>query len=130
MIEFFITALIVYILYYVVSISRYDKYGHLKKKNKNIKDYDGLPNEVKYFIKKYNLDLNKINLRGLLKLTGFILGIDITIISIIVFLIFRDSVVLQVVVAAVLIIPIYLISLKFLGNYFKKKGLVKDEQNK
>ena len=67
---------------------------------------------------------------GLLKLTGFILGIDITIISIIVFLIFRDSVVLQVVVAAVLIIPTYLISLKFLGNYFKKKGLVKDEQNK
>ena len=126
MIETFITIFIVYIMYYFVSVNRYDKNGHLKKKSKEVSDYDGLPSEVKYFIKKYNIDLNKINLRGLLKLTGFILGIDIAILSIIVVLIFRDSVVLQVTVAAIFIIPIYLISLKFLGNYFKKKGLVKN----
>lgn len=126
MIETFITIFIVYILYYFVSVNRYDKSGHLKKKSKGMTDYDGLPSEVKYFIKKYNIDLNKINLRGLLKLSGFILGIDIAILSIIVVLIFRDSVVLQVTVAAIFIIPIYLISLKFLGNYFKKKGLVKN----
>ena len=89
-------------------------------------DYDGLPSEVKFFIKKYNIDLYKINLRGLLKLTGLILGIDIAILSIVVVLIFRTNVVMQIVVASLLIIPIYLISLKFLGNYFKKKGLVKN----
>jgi len=126
MIETFITILIVYILYYFVSVNRYDKNGHLKKKTKGVSDYDGLPSEVKYFIKKYNIDLDKINLRGLLKLTGFILGINITILSIVVLLLFRDSVVLQIIVAALLIIPIYLISLKILGNYFKKKGLVKN----
>ncbi len=126
MIETIITILIIYLVYFFVSVARYDKNGHLKKKIDGVTDYDGLPSEVKYFIKKYNIDLDKINLRGLLKLTGLILGIDIAILSIVVVLIFRTNVVMQIVVASLLIIPIYLISLKFLGNYFKKKGLVKN----
>ena len=126
MIETVITILIVYLVYYFVSVARYDKEGHLKNKTKGVTDYDGLPSEVKYFIKKYNIDLDKINLRGLLKLTGFILGIDIAIVSIIVVFIFKNNVVLELLVASVFIIPIYLISLKFLGKYFKKKGLVKN----
>ena len=126
MIETIITILIVYLIYYFVSVSRYDKNGHLKNKSKKMTDYDGLPAEVKYFIKKYNIDLNRINLRGLLKLIGVILGIDITVISIIVVLIFRTNVVLQLLVASICIVPIYLISIKILGNYFKKKGLVKN----
>jgi len=126
MIETFITILIVYLVYFFVSVARYDKNGHLKNKSKGVSDYDGLPTEVKYFIKKYNINLDKINLRGLLKLTGLILGLDIAIISIPVVLIFRDNVVLQIVASSLLIVPAYLISLKLLGNYFKKKGLVKN----
>ncbi len=128
MIETFITILIVYIVYYFVSVTRYDKSGHIKnKKNQKVSDYDGLPSEVKYFVKKYKIDLEKVNLRGVLKLVGLILGIDIAILSLAVLLIFRDSVLLQIIVSVLLIIPIYLVSLKFAGNYFKKKGLVKDE---
>lgn len=131
MIETFITILIVYIIYYFVSVTRYDKSGHLKnKKNNKATDYEGLPSEVKYFVTKYNIDLDKVNLRGVLKLIGLVLGIDIAILSLAVLLIFRNSVVLQIIVAIILIIPLYLISLKFVGKYFKKKGLVKDEQNK
>lgn len=126
MIETFITILIVYLIYFFVSVTRYDKNGHLKNKSKGVTDFDGLPNEVKYFINKYNIDIEKINLRGLLKLTGLLLGLDIAIISIPVVLIFRTNVVLQIVVSSLLIVPIYLISLKFLGKYFKKKGLVKN----
>ena len=126
MIETFITILFVYLIYFFVSVLRYDKNGHLKSKSKGITDYDGLPSEVKFFVKKYNIDLNKVNLRGLLKLTGLILGIDIAFISIPVVLIFRTNILLQVVVGFICLIPIYLISLKILGNYFKKKGLVKN----
>ena len=126
MIETFITILIVYLVYFFVSVARYDKNGHLKNKTKGVSDYDGLPTEVKYFIKKYNIDLDKVNLRGLLKLTGLILGLDIALISIPVVLIFKTNVILQIVVSSLLIIPVYLISLKFLGDYFKKKGLVKN----
>ena len=128
MIETFISILIVYVIYYFVSVTRFDKAGHLKNKgNRKISDYDGLPSEVKYFVKKYKVDLDKVNLHGVLKLIGLVLGIDIAILSLIVLLIFRKSVMLQVIVAALLIIPTYLISLRFVGKYFKKKGLVKDE---
>ena len=128
MVETFITIFIVYIIYYFVSVTRYDKTGHLK--NKKVSDYEGLPSEVKYFVYKYNIDLDKVNLRGVLKLIGLVLGIDIAILSLAVLLIFKESVVLQIIVAVILIIPLYLFSLRFVGNYFKKKGLVKDEQNK
>lgn len=128
MVETFITIFIVYIIYYFVSVTRYDKSGHLK--NKKVSDYEGLPSEVKYFVYKYNIDLDKVNLRGVLKLIGLVLGIDIAILSLAVLLIFRESVVLQIIVAIILIIPLYLFSLRFVGKYFKKKGLVKDEQNK
>lgn len=128
MIETFITILFVYVIYYFVSVIRYDKSGHLKnKKGKKVNDFNGLPAEVKYFIKKYNIDLDKVNLRGVLKLIGVILGIDIAILSLLVLLIFKDNVLIQIVVAVILIFPLYLISLKFVGNYFKKKGLVKNE---
>ena len=124
MLETIITIIIIYLMYYFVSIKRYDKAGHLK--NKKATDFEGLPAEVKYFVIKYKIDLEKVNLRGVLKLIALILGIDIAIVSMVTLLIFKDNVILQVVVAALFIIPIYLISLKFVGKYFKKKGLVKN----
>lgn len=133
MIEIFIMVLLVYMAYYFVSVNRYDKSGNLKgKKDKNDKvaNYQGLPAEVKYFIKRYNVDLDKVNLRGVLKLTGLVLGIDIAILTLLLILIFKDKVVIELLIASVLIIPLYLISLKFVGRYFEKKGLVKNDRNK
>ncbi len=128
MIEIIITIFIVYLIYFFVSVQRFDKNGHFKnKKKEKISDYDALPSEVKYFIKKYNVDLEKINLRALLKIIGVILGLDIGILSIISILLIKNNVILEILFASILIIPIYLISLKFLGNYFKKKGLIKNE---
>ena len=130
MIEVVITILIVYMLYYFISINRFDKYGHYKRSEKQkITDYEALPSEVKYFIMKYHVDLSKVNLRGVLKLIGLLLGIDIAIVSIIAVLIFKDNLVLLLIVSSIAIIPIYLISLKFVGNIFKKKGLIKNETN-
>ena len=128
MIEVIITIFIVYLIYFFVSVQRFDKNGHFKnKKKEKISDYEALPSEVKYFIKKYNVDLEKINLRALLKILGIILGLDIGILSILSILLIKNNVVLEILVASILIIPLYLISLKFLGNYFKKKGLIKNE---
>jgi len=131
MLEVIITILIVYMLYYFISINRFDKSGHYKKAAKQkITDYEALPTEVKYFIMKYNIDVSKVNLRGLLKLIGLLLGIDIAIVSIIGVLIFKDNIVLLLIVTSIAILPLYLISLKFIGRVFKKKGLIKDETNK
>ena len=128
MLEVIIIVLIVYIFYYFVSIKRYDKVTKRNKKNKEIiNSYEALPAEVKYFVKKYNVDSEKVSYRGLLKLIGIVLGIDIAILSIVLLLLLKDKITLMIIIATIVIIPLYLISLKFVGNYFKKKGLVKNE---
>ena len=128
MLEVIIIVLIVYIFYYFVSIKRYDKVTKRNKKTKEIiNNYEVLPAEVKYFIKRYNVDSEKVSYRGILKLTGIVLGIDIAILSILLLLLLKDNVVLIIIIGTITIIPLYLISLKFVGNYFKKKGLVKNE---
>lgn len=113
----------VYALYYVVTISRFDKTGH--SVNREVSDYQALPSEVKYFVKKYKVDENKVNYRGVLKMFALILGINIAIVVIPVVLLIENEI-LQIVIAVVILFPLFLFSLKLLGNYFKKKGLVKD----
>lgn len=113
----------VYALYYVVTISRFDKTGH--SVNREVSDYQALPSEVKYFVKKYKVDENKVNYRGVLKMFALILGINIAIVVIPVVLLIENEI-LQIVIAVLILFPLFLFSLKLLGNYFKKKGLVKD----
>ena len=48
MIEVVITVIIVYLLYYFISVNRFDKTGHYKRAQKNqVTDYEALPAEVK-----------------------------------------------------------------------------------
>jgi hypothetical protein len=136
--------LLVYIIYYIFSVTRYDKSGHYKDKSRRKgkglkklskeeikalkkKDYDKLPNEVKFFVSKYKIDLDKVNIRGLLKMVGLVLGIDIAIATIIVVTIFKNDITIEIIVGFIIMLVLYLISLKIMGVYFEKKGLVKDE---
>ena len=139
----FITIVLIYIIYYIFSVNRYDKNGHYKDKkykyNKNKKlspkeikeqkklDHDMLPSEVMLFVDRYKIDLDKVNIRGLLKLTGLILGIEIAIVTLTVVIIFKEQIVISIIVGFILLMILYLISLKLLANIFKKKGLVKNE---
>ena len=131
----------IYIIYYIFSVNRYDKNGHFKEKRYKGKkklskkeeqelkklDYDRLPGEVRVFVDLYKIDLDKVNIRGLLKLTGLILGIEIGIISITMYILFRNEILISVIVGFILLMIIYLISLKLLANNFKKRGLIKNE---
>ena len=136
--------LLVYIIYYIFSVTRYDKSGHYKDKSRRKgkglkklskeeikalkkKDYDKLPNEVKFFVSKYKIDLDKVNIRGLLKMVGLVLGIDIAIATIVVVTIFKNDITIEIIVGFIIMLVLYLISLKIMGVYFEKKGLVKDE---
>lgn len=119
--------LIVYLMYFIISVKRFDKEGHYKKKKKkNIEDYEALPSEVKFFITMYKVDLKKVNLRAVLKLIGLLLAIEIVVVMFIVNLLIKKSIALQILASTFLLFPVYIISLKIVGNYFKKKGLVKN----
>lgn len=138
---------IVYIIYFIFTVSKYDKTGHYKKikyerdKDKlskkekekfinkvKIEDYNHLPNEVKFFVTKYKIDLDKVNIRALLRMNGIILAIIISLAVLFVVIVFNEKdVSIGILVGIVITIVLYLIVLKLLGIYFKKKGLVKDE---
>lgn len=126
MIYSLVTIFIVYLIYFFFTVIKFDRSGKIKKKGNKVDEnviYMALPSEAKYFFKKYKLDIKRVNVRGFLKLIGLILGVDIAIVSIVVLSIFKN-VILQIIVATVMLIPIYLISLKILAKYFKKKGLI------
>lgn len=127
MLEYLIYFLVVYLLYFFITIRRFDKEGNYKKKKeKKIENYEALPGEVKYFVLKYKVDLKKVNLRSVLKLIGFILGLEIVIIMVLINMFLKINIAFQIIVATIILLPVYLISLKFLGMYFKKKGWVKN----
>lgn len=127
MISLTIYVLIVYLIYFTVTIRRFDKDGHYKnKKKKNIKDYDALPSEVKFFVIKYKVDLNKVNLRAVLKLIGLLLALEIVVVMLIVSIFVKKTIGLQILLSTLLLFPIYLISLKLIAMYFKKKGWLKN----
>ena len=133
--------MIVYTVYFIFTINRYDKNGHYKKfeydKKKSKKtlekelkqmDYDKLPNEIKFFVNSYKIDLDKINIRALLKMNGIILGLIIGITSITMIMIFKgNDITLEVLVGFSVAMIIYLIALKLLGDNLRKKGICKNE---
>ncbi len=138
---------LVYILYFLFTVSKYDKTGHYKKiefakdidkLNKKEKekilnkvkeeDFKHLPNEVKFFVIKYKIDLEKINIRAFLKMNGLLLSLVIAVAILFVMIVFNNKdIYVGMLVGIVLTIVLYLIALKLLAIYFKKKGLVKDE---
>ena len=129
-------AAVMYVVYFIVSVTKFDKNGHVKRSKKDKKkkrsaeeqrkdDFLSLPAEVKYFIRKYNVDLDKVNLRGVLKVVGLVLGVDIAIVTVVSVILFKNLT-YKMILSIVNIKTMYLISLKFLAKAFKKRGLIKD----
>ena len=112
----FVIIYLIYLIYYVFP------------KNKKY-DEDKVPIELGYLIKKYRLDMKKINFRKIMNQIGIISAFDIafsaTFISI-----FIDNIYLSVIFGALLIIPLIIITFNILGNIYVKKGLIIDGNKK
>ena len=144
MLEFLFTVLIVYLVYYLFMVKKYDyslkdeKVTNKKddillrgRKSKKIKDNSTskIPAEIELLIIKYRLDMEKINYRGLLKLVGLVCSIDIAIIVTIVTWI-DANIYLRLFIGFILSIPTILISYTILGKFFEKKGLIRDDNER
>ena len=110
---FIMTFITVFIVYQLFIVSKRKK---VKKK---------YPMEVNYLIYKYKIDIDKVNYKKLLRVISVISSLDISILVTIVLLF--DSYLLQIIVALLLVIPIIMISYGFIGRYYVKKGMIKDE---
>lgn len=132
MLGLIITVIIVYLFYYIWIVFNFDRDGKQKKRKKKKKESvkeikKKMPAEIQFFVSRYNIDLEKINYRYFLQFMGLVIAFDFGIvISIVAFI---KVLLLQIVVGIVLVIIATLVSFKLAGNYFKTKGLIKDETN-
>ena len=134
MIKMIFSIIIIYMLYYVWIAFNFDKTGKEKKgkkkntRKKNKTDKRKMPSEVKFFVERYNIDLDKINYRYFLQLIGLTVAFDLS--FVIAVMDFISVLWIKCLVGFILMLVVVLLSFKLLGNYFKKKGLVKNDKNK
>ena len=121
MIKMILSIIVIYVLYYAWIVFNFDKSGEQRRrKNKKLK----MPSEVEYFVTKYKVDLKKVNYRYFLQLMGLIVAFDLSIVLAI--MDFIPVLWIKCVVGFIVMLIVVFVSFRLLGNYFKKKGLVKD----
>ena len=117
--------ILVFICYQVFFILPMKKYRKNKKngKKKKIKEKKELA-EIRFLVTKYKLDLDKVNYNKLLLVVSFVSSFDITLIVTIITLF--DSYLVSFLLAAVLVLPIVLISYWLVYKFYEKKGMIKN----
>ena len=117
--------ILVFICYQVFFILPMKKYRKNKKngKKKKIKERKELA-EIRFLVTKYKLDLDKVNYNKLLLVVSFVSSFDITLIVTIITLF--DSYLVSFLLAAVLVLPIVMISYWLVYKFYEKKGMIKN----
>ena len=94
------------------------------KKNFEKKNYQKLPMEIQYVLKKYPFDLKKISFPQFLQLCTLISSLDIAIIVTVVC--FINGLLLEIIVAFILSLILIVISFQYIYWFYKKKGMIKN----
>ena len=117
--------ILVFICYQVFFILPMKKYRKNKKngKKKKIKEKKELA-EIRFLVTKYKLDLDKVNYNKLLLVVSLVSSFDITLIVTIITLF--DSYLVSFLLAAVLVLPIVMISYWLVYKFYEKKGMIKN----
>lgn len=109
LIEFVVTFIIIYLIYYVFVIRRC-------KKNKNL-----VPAEVNVIIIIHRIDVKKININQMIKVvsltTTLIMSLIITVISV-----FFDSTIILLIFGTLISLVVAVIVYRMIGNYYKKQS--------
>ena len=105
----YIIALLIYLIFVVLPALRNKRKG----KEKEVL-------EVKYLVVRYGLNLKKINYKKLLVIILFVSSLDITILANIVIL-FDIGYLLQLLIAAVVVVPLFMGSYKLVSLLYKGK---------
>ena len=111
-----------FILYYLITLFIYEVFV-IRKAKKN-KDVDKMPIEVKFLVSRYRLDMRKVNYNQLLQIISLVSSFDIALVVSAIILI--ENFIISIVVAVLLVIITIFISYHFVGNFYKKKGMIKN----
>lgn len=118
LILFLMCFLFMLIIYEIFIVSKAKKNFKNKKNHKE-------PIEIKYLVSKYRLDLKKVNYNQLLQIIALVSSLDISIIVTI--SLWFEGYLLQLLVALILAIVVILVSYHFVGYFYKKKGMIKND---
>ena len=118
----FIVVFICYQVFFVLPMKKYRK-NKKNGKKKKIKEKKELA-EIRFLVTKYKLDLDKVNYNKLLLVVSLVSSFDITLIVTIITLF--DSYLVSFLLAAILVLPIVMISYWLVYKFYEKKGMIKN----
>ena len=110
--------LVIYIFYLI--------FGVLKRKKFNV---DKIQVELRFLIKKYHLDMSKINYRSIMNMIGLASSFVISFTATFIFKYIKNEL-LMILIGGLMIIPLIFITFNFIGLYYKKKGCVTNGNKK
>jgi len=87
--------------------------------NKAKKNRDKVPVEIKYIVKKYGIDLDKINYNQLLQVMALTCAFDIALIAFVMSLI--PNFIIELLIGLILFVPVIFVSFSFIGKRYRKK---------
>ena len=120
---FVIVFLLVFVIYNFAVINKEKKrLEKMKKKNQRV-DEAAYPAEVMYLVKRYQLDLKKVNYFSLLREISLVCSFDLSLIAYLATQV--NGTIWQILIAAILCIPVIYISFMLYGKRLQKKGLTK-----
>ncbi len=113
--------IILFLLCFLFVLFVYEVFIVNKAKKRNSKKR---PMEVRYLVNRYKVDLKKANYSQMLQIISLVSSFDIAFIVSIANI--ADSYMIQLLIVLGLILPVILLSYHFVGNFYKKKGMIKD----
>lgn len=120
---FVIIFLLVFVIYNFAVINKEKKrLEKMKKKNQRV-DEAAYPAEVMYLVKRYQLDLKKVNYFSLLREISLVCSFDLSLIAYLATQV--NGTIWQILIAALFCIPVIYISFMLYGKRLQKKGLTK-----
>ncbi|MCI8460681.1 MAG: hypothetical protein HFE81_04720 [Bacilli bacterium] len=119
----FIMSFVFIFVIYQVSIVNPAKRRVLDKKKKNDKEKKELV-EIKYLVKRYKLDLDKVSYNQLLQIVALVSSFDISLVVSIIMLF--DNFIMEIVVGFFATLLIIMISYHLVYLFYKKKGMIKN----
>ncbi|MBR6136864.1 MAG: hypothetical protein IKQ06_01765 [Bacilli bacterium] len=126
LILFFLTFLLLFMIYQIFLIGPLKEENLEKRKNKKKSDKELL--EIKYLKSKYDLDFNKIKRNQLLQLCAITSSLDMAIaVTVVAFI---KSFLWEIVVGFVVVVSLIYISYYLIYLFYKKKGMVKNGKHK
>jgi hypothetical protein len=113
LIQFLLTFIVVFLGYYFLVVRKTKEF-----------DKNSCPMEVTYIMKKYKLNIKKLNYHQLLKLIAIINAIIVALTCLIVALV--DLLLLELLLGFFVLIPLIIISYDIVGKCYRKKGMTDD----